>query len=286
MSSNEDFLAKIIGKLTLLEDETDKLNFHGIPLEFEDLRTLSEVLSYPVPIFNSHQIPNLTHAPDRYQIPESHMTFYSSRTTRQACKSYMHSGVLAVVEYSKTFEFSSKLDLETRITLIKHVALLGSIMASASFSMHLRRSDHLLYPDGSVAGFTFDCISRSNWSRYAKQLQKTLKAFLSNKVDRVEYMLLKAITISNPAISGMSREDQEVIGMERNVYGKALFDYCILQHGIKNGPARLAALLGLISVVEMQSKKQKDFYLMIKATATDRTCKAPARNLFDEVMDP
>ncbi|CAO4379246.1 unnamed protein product [Caenorhabditis nigoni] len=270
VKSNEDFLSKIIKQLTYLEKKSDELYFTAIPLGYEDLRTLSEILQFE-PEFDSYKIQNLTPIIDR--------------KPQVICMTYMHSALLAAVESSKTFEFYSKVSHETKMIFVKHVALIGSIMMSASFSMHQRKSDELLYPDGSVYGKTVGCMP-SDWvAEYKRQLQKTLRAFLRNNVDRVEYMLLKAILMRNPAVAGLSSEDREIIEEERNVYGKALLEYNILQYGILNGPARFGALIAINPIIEMQSKKQKDVYVMIKASSDKRNCSHPPQYLFDEVMD-
>ncbi|CAI2353937.1 unnamed protein product [Caenorhabditis sp. 36 PRJEB53466] len=204
MESQEDFLAKMIEKLRIAEDHS------------QDLRSLSDILSQE-PVFDVHRIPDLTPA--------------LKKRLKHTCMSYMHSALLASVELSKTYDFSSKLDLNSKLILLKHVGLIGSIMMSASYSMHNRKSDELIFPDGSVVGFMLDQLTGDKWSRYRLQIQKTLHAFLSNNVDRIEYILLKAVMMSNPALSDLSEEDQQVLEVERNLYGRALLSYCILQHG-------------------------------------------------------
>lgn len=113
---------------------------------------------------------------------------------------YMHSALLAAVEASKTFEFFSKISHEARMILIRHVSLIGSNMMSASFSMHHRKSDELLLPDGTVFGSIGGCLASEVLGeiKYKNQLQQILHAFLRINVDRVEYMILKAILMRNP----------------------------------------------------------------------------------------
>lgn len=270
IKTKDDSLSKIIKQITYLEEKSEELHFTAIPLGYEDLRTLSEILQFK-PEFDSYKIRNLTPI--------------LNKKPKVICMTYMHSALLAAVESSKTFEFFSKVSHETRMIFVKHVAVVGSIMMSASFSMHHKKSDELLLPDGTVYGKTVGCMPDHWVSEYKKQLQQTLRAFLRNKVDRVEYMLLKAILMRNPAVAGLSAEDRVIIEEERNIYGKALLEYTILQYGIMNGPARFGALIAINPIIEMQSKKQKDVYVMIKASSDKRNCSHPPKYLFDEVMD-
>lgn len=270
MKSNEDFLSNVIKQLSYLEKKAEELHFTAIPMGYEDLRSLSEILQIE-PEFDSYRIQNLT--PILNEKP------------KVVCMTYMHSALLASVESSKTFEFNSKLSHEAKMIFVKHIALIGSIMMSASFSMHLKKSDVLLLPDGSIYGNTVGCMGDALLKEYRKHLQKTLTAFLRNNVDRVEYMLLKAILMRNPSVAGLSSEDREIIENERNQYGKALLEYNILQYGILSGPARFGELIALNSIIELQSKKQKDVYIMIKASSNRSSCSNPPKYLFDEVMD-
>lgn len=270
VKSNEDFLSNVIKQLTYLEKKAEELHFTAIPLGYEDLRTLSEILHLG-PEFDSYRIQNLTPILDK--------------KPKVVCMTYMHSALLASVESSKTFEFNSKLSHEAKMIFVKHVALIGSIMMSASFSMHLKKSDVLLLPDGTIYGNTVGCMGDELLVEYRRHLQKTLTAFLRTNVDRIEYMLLKAILMRNPAVAGLSSEDREIIETERNQYGKALLEYNILQYGILSGPARFGELIAINSIIELQSKKQKDVYLMIKASSNRSNCSHPPKYLFDEVMD-
>lgn len=270
IKTKDDFLSKIIKQITYLEQKSEELYSTAIPLGYEDLRTLSEILQFG-PEFDSYKIQNLTPILDK--------------KPKVICMTYMHSALLAAVESSKTFEFYSKISHETKMIFVKHVAVVGSIMMSASFSMHQKKSDELLFPDGSVYGKAIGCMPNEWVKEYKKQLQQTLRAFLRNNVDRVEYMLLKAILMRNPAVAGLSAEDREIIEEERNIYGRALLEYNIFQYGITNGPARFGALIAINPIIEMQSKKQKDVYVMVKASSDKRNCSHPPKYLYDEVMD-
>lgn len=120
---------------------------------------------------------------------------------RRHFTNYVHTSYLASLESSKMFEFSSQLDLESRILLMKHATLICSNMMNAFFSINEMKSDILRHPDGSMSGHMrkFD---RENdvMTDHVKLIQKTLITFLNHKVDKIEYLLFKAIMLCNPGI--------------------------------------------------------------------------------------
>uniref|UniRef100_A0A8R1HZJ1 NR LBD domain-containing protein n=1 Tax=Caenorhabditis japonica TaxID=281687 RepID=A0A8R1HZJ1_CAEJA len=190
------------------------------------------------------------------------------------------------------FDFSAHLDLASKVILVKHATIACSNMLNAFFSMYQMKSDVLLHPDGRLAG-AMKKRDRENdvWSEHTRLLQKTLISFLSNKIDKIEYLLFKAIMLCNPAVPGLSIFDQQVIEKERNQYMKALLNYCFLQHGTLNGPARFAAIIALAPVIEGQSKQQRDFHVWLKATHFHKHQKLTDRNrkclsgMFNEIME-
>lgn len=97
------------------------------------------------------------------------------------------------------FDFSSQLELDSKILLMKHATIVCSNMMNAFFSIHNMKSDVLLHPDGTLSGPMRKRDRENNvWTDHTHMLQKTLIAFLSNKVDKIEYLLFKAIMLCNP----------------------------------------------------------------------------------------
>lgn len=120
---------------------------------------------------------------------------------------YAHSSFLAALEYSKTFEFSNKLNLEDKLILARHVTALCSNMMNAFFTISNYRSDRLMLPDGTVAGKNMPDFSKL-YNAEPECVQRTLRIIMRNKIDRVEYMLLKAIVMCNPGSPCHSKTSQ------------------------------------------------------------------------------
>ncbi|KAF1751636.1 hypothetical protein GCK72_018190 [Caenorhabditis remanei] len=277
-----DKLNQIIGKLTKIESKLEGIHNNGMPMGFTDTRDLSTVVSSRV-IYNNIEIPSMSYAP----VKVSKHTGLPKRRSRN----FVHSSCLASIEYSKTFDFSSAVDLPSKILLLQHTALLCANLTNAFVTFKKLKSDTLLYPDGSIYGPP----KRKNGPLIEKQrsfLQKTLVAFMSNNVDQTEYLLLKAIVLCNSAVSNLPLDDMKHVQREREVYAQCLFRYCLLQHGTLNGPARFSALLAICNVLENQQKEQKDYYLYIKAIHSQKhkdpevLKKKCISNVYDQIMDP
>uniref|UniRef100_A0A1I7TP33 Nuclear receptor n=1 Tax=Caenorhabditis tropicalis TaxID=1561998 RepID=A0A1I7TP33_9PELO len=283
MVSEEDLLSRMIEKLTLVESKIEPLHRSGVPPGFRDIRKLEEILDSK-PVFVVSDIPNLKFCAPPPEFKPKH--------PRKMCTNYVHSSFLASIESSKMFDFSSQINLESRMLLMKHATVVCSNMMNAFFSMNEMKSDVLIHPDGTLSGQMHKRDRENNtMNNHVKSLQKTLISFLSNKIDRVEYLLFKAIMLCNPAVPGLSELDQQIIEKERNQFMKSLLNYCLLQHGKLHGPARFAAILALAPTIENQSKNQKDFHVYLKAKHyqkhkemghTGRKC---VSSMFDQVME-
>lgn len=72
---------------------------------------------------------------------------------------------------------------------------------------------------------------------------------------------------------------------------RALLNYCLLQHGTLNGPARFAAIIALAPTIEGQSKGQKDFHVFLKAKhfqkhkEMGREMRKCVSGMFDQIME-
>nr|O01929.1 RecName: Full=Nuclear hormone receptor family member nhr-153 [Caenorhabditis elegans] len=276
-----DRLNQILGKLIKIETKLEKVHDNGMPMGFLDQRDLSTALSSKV-IYNNMEIPSMSYTP----VKISKNTGLPKRRSRN----FVHSSCLASIEYSKTFDFSSAIDISSKIILLKNTALSCANLTNAYTTFRKLKSDTLLYPDGSIYGPP----RRKNGPLIEKQrsfLQNTLISFMTNNVDKTEYILLKAIVLCNPAIIDLPYADSKHIQREREVYAQCLFRYCLLQHGTLHGPARFSALLSIFNVLENQQKEQKDYYLYIKLIHSQKhkdpevLKKKCISVIYDQIMD-
>ncbi|PIC24382.1 hypothetical protein B9Z55_017743 [Caenorhabditis nigoni] len=251
----EDLLNKMVQKLTMVESGIEPMCREGVPRGYRDSRLLEDILTSP-PILTYSKIPNLEICP-----PEC----FIGKCNHRRCNNAVHSSFLASIESSKMFDFFTKLNLDSKELLLKHVTAVCSTMTSAYFSISDLKFDILVQPNGTYDRIVLnEDAEKSAVIAYTNAQQKTLACFLRNKIDRIEYLHFKAIMLCNPAVSNLTLFDQHVLGLERNKYLKSMYNYCQLQYGKVQGPNRFAEILAMAPIIENQAKEQKDFHVYVK----------------------
>uniref|UniRef100_A0A8R1DJB7 Nuclear receptor domain-containing protein n=1 Tax=Caenorhabditis japonica TaxID=281687 RepID=A0A8R1DJB7_CAEJA len=277
----EDKMNQVIRNLVMIDSKLEGVHMNGMPMGFKDGRDLRTILASKI-IYSNSEVPEMSYTPVKLS--------KHTGLPKRRCRNFVHSSCLATIEFSKTFDFSTAIRLESKVLLLKHATLMCVNLTNAFTTFRKLRSDRLLYPDGSVYGPP----PRKRGPLIEKQrsfLQNTLIAFMTNDVDRTEYLLLKAIVMCNPAVTGLPSDDQKHIQLEREVYAQCLLRYCLQQHGCLNGPARFTALISIFHVIENQQKEQKDYYVYVKAIHTQKhkdpvvLAKKCTSLLYDQVLD-
>uniref|UniRef100_A0A1I7TP35 Nuclear receptor n=1 Tax=Caenorhabditis tropicalis TaxID=1561998 RepID=A0A1I7TP35_9PELO len=275
IASFEDKVNDIIEKLTRMELKIKPLYTEGLPPGYKDNRKFEDVIDGPM-ILRYDEIPNLEYCP------------VIDETTGQikpsgAC--YVHCCYLASIEYSKMFDFVHKIDVASKLLLVKHATIMCADMMTSFFCLNELKSDQLIHPNGMVSGPPRPRYGDVG-AKHRMSMQRTLVTLLRNELNKVEYVLLKAIVLCNPAVSGLSDSVQLIIGKEREQYVRTLLTYCLLNYGSVNGPSRFSALLSIMSVLETQQKNAKDFHLLAKATILKDLQKyTRISKLYEEMME-
>ncbi|PIC26381.1 hypothetical protein B9Z55_018969 [Caenorhabditis nigoni] len=273
--SFEDKVNEIIEKLTSMELKIEPLYTEGLPPGYKDNRKLEDVINSPM-ILRYDEIPNLEYCP---VIDESTGQIKSSG----AC--YIHCCYLASIEYSKMFDFVNKIDAANKMILVKHATVMCADIMTSFFSYDRLKSDRLIHPNGMLSGPPRPRYGEVG-AKHQAGMQRTLVTVLRNELNRVEYLLLKAIVLCNPAVSGLTETVQEVIGKEREQYVRTLLTYCLLNYGSVHGPSRFSALLAIMSVLESQQRNAKDFHLLAKATVLkDLVRYTRVSQLYEQIME-
>ncbi|EGT57022.1 hypothetical protein CAEBREN_11552 [Caenorhabditis brenneri] len=238
----DEMVNQAICKLSSVESVSSKIHDTGLPDGYCDFRNLEDILKSNM-IHHNSNIPNLSKSTSEEGFPDGVL--------------YTHCSFLASVEYSKTFGFYEKISIGDKLRLARHVIVACSTLHDAFFSINNMKSDCLTFPNGKRIGMNGD------GSKKMDVFERTFLAMLRNKLDRVEYMLLKAIVLCNPAVCSLSKRAQHLLEEERRQYGFCLLRYCCLQHGALNGPTRYAELLSIVPILENQVKTLKDLHAYV-----------------------
>ncbi|CAI2354860.1 unnamed protein product [Caenorhabditis sp. 36 PRJEB53466] len=189
-------------------------------------------------------------------------------------KQWFAYNLMTTVEYAKTFSFFHKLSSNDKLCLVKYVAL-ACVNLHCSYSAIAKNYDTLINPDGSQPPFGSEA--------HYKNMVMSVAPLIRYEVQRVEYLLLKAICLCNPAVPELSKHAQDIIAEERSKYADALFDHCLKNR--RNGPAHFAHLIGIMDVLERQQRMQKDLHLLHIAPLLARASKDWLIQVIEDVMD-
>lgn len=261
----EDDLSISISKLSLIENKIDDLFNSKWPSNYCDWRTVTEILKAH-PILEMSKIPNLSFQPN--QLFPDHAGF-------------AHNASLAALEFTKMLDIFPKLSIDTVQKLVRHGLFMCGSMMTSRRSIQKFNSDTLRRTDGTISGKPAKSWN-GVWVDHRKIVQRVLRAFLRIKLNDVEYLFLKVITILNPAVSDLFAQDQKIIERERNRFAQCLLTYCLREYAENNGPSRFASVLSIISSMELQQKEEKSFNILLRASFPDAIVLVSP--LFDEIM--
>ncbi|CAL2044139.1 unnamed protein product [Caenorhabditis brenneri] len=242
-----EIVNRTIGKLNTVEQISSKIHDNGLPNGFYDLRPLEEILNSNMVHCNS-DIPNM-----------------EKRSSIHHNGIYAHCSFLASVEYSKTFDFFGNITMNEKIRLARHVIVACSTLHDAFFSINSLNSDCPRFPSGVRIG------EKKESGNITSIFAKTFIAMFRNKLDRPEYMLLKAIALCNPAVCSLTTNGQAFLNKERRLYGYCLLHYCRLRYGTIHGASRFAELLSIVPILENQVKLLKDAQKFVTVMAAQKS---------------
>ncbi|KAF1753298.1 hypothetical protein GCK72_019854 [Caenorhabditis remanei] len=166
-------------------------------------------------------------------------------------KQWFFYNMVTTVEYAKTFMFFHKLDSRDKLILTRHVTL-ACMNLHVSFASISKKFEIPVQPDGTSSHFR----DESHYNAVTMSVAPLIRC----EIQTVEYLLLKAICLCNPAVLDLSSHAQEIISVEREKYAEALFAHCLRNR--PNGPDHFAQLIQIIDVLERQQRMQKDLHLL------------------------
>ncbi|ULT92048.1 hypothetical protein L3Y34_009630 [Caenorhabditis briggsae] len=172
----------------------------------------------------------------------------------------------------KNWLFFNLLESKDQFILIKHVTL-ACMNLHISFSSVQRKFAEPIHPDGSPTPY-FD-------ETHYDAMVMSVAPLIRCQVQSVEYLLLKAICLCNPAVPDLSPNAQKTIAIEREKYADALFDHCLRNRS----PAHFAQLMQIFDLLERQQRMQKDIHLLYVASKLAKLPKECAIRVIEDIMD-
>ncbi|CAJ0567394.1 unnamed protein product, partial [Mesorhabditis spiculigera] len=275
----ENSFERMIDSLQYLEIKVDKLRYSTYnPMIFEiATEKLAPMPNWPLkdsdfPPLPKDFVPGTGKPPPR---PPNH-------------KFWLFFDLLLSIEYAKTFDFFMKLDPMDKLVLTRYVAMnLLALKQSYDTFLVNRDSRYVLHPDGTMpgrkpSGRKVDHLGPAGNEQYMDNIfVSNLEALRRTKMDQTEFVLVKAIVLCNSALDGLSDEGRKIIETAKLKYSEALFSAELAKNGSAHGPNRFQELLTLCELMVRNSKKHKEYHLLLMIS------RRPAflSQFIEEIMD-
>ncbi|KAK6759321.1 hypothetical protein RB195_021112 [Necator americanus] len=283
----EDSLDRLIEGLVYLEIKTEKFRksaFNPHPLHIpplEQMLSSSSMLNLadkigPMP---NWPLPNIP-VPSTDEIAKFKPGMHPLHYDEPERKNWFFFDIMSSIEWAKAIPVLHKLKRRDQIVLLKAVVLLCFNVTQAYFSYE-QKSSMVIHPDGTSPGLLPSLFIKNNpmGEGFFRLITEPL---IRNKIDKKEYVLLKALVLCNATVDGLSPEGQRILAAERDRYNSALFSYCMATRGVAEAPAQYAALLSLIDTLHHQAKIQKDFHVLLQISRPPQCIRV---NLIEEIME-
>ncbi|VDL72188.1 unnamed protein product [Nippostrongylus brasiliensis] len=264
----ENSIDRLIDELVYLEIKTDKFrksSYNPTPLELprlEDALSTSSLLSLADKL---EPMPNWPLEPIEHFIPRVHSSKEECECpmlSEKERKNWFFFDILSCVEWAKTFPVLHKLARSDQLILLKFVVL-QCFNATQAFFSYENKSDSVIHPDGTRPHFFANIFTDANPAG-ENFFRVGIEPFIRHKIDKKEYVLLKALMLCNATVDGLSEDGQRILSAERSRYSAALFSYCLAARGVANAPSHYAALIAVADVLSRLSKIQKDVHVLVQ----------------------
>uniref|UniRef100_A0A0M3IKE5 Nuclear receptor domain-containing protein n=1 Tax=Ascaris lumbricoides TaxID=6252 RepID=A0A0M3IKE5_ASCLU len=163
------------------------------------------------------------------------------------------------VEFAKTLSFFQRLPFNDKLLLLKNVALVNCSLVQSYYS-YKNKSNTVIFPDG-----IFPILFRKSPLPVEVIMRcRGVESLIRSKIDKCEYVLLKAIVFTHYPSEGMSTEGRTLLEKEREKMAKVF--YTNARYGATVGSCRFATLVALIGTFFHLADRHRQFHTLLALT--------------------
>ncbi|GMS85463.1 hypothetical protein PENTCL1PPCAC_7638, partial [Pristionchus entomophagus] len=182
-------------------------------------------------------------------------------------KFWFYVDLVYAIEWAKTLDFFRRLDLADQRELICFSAW-QILNVTHSYFSYVKGSDKAMFPDGKFTVWTPREADRD-----------IITHFFRLRIDRTEYLLIKALIICNPSCETISDRARAILQKERENIAKVLFNHCMKTQGKERGPSRFCDIIALEGIMLHQASKTKQLQSLLSVL----NLRSMRINLMDEI---
>uniref|UniRef100_A0A7E4ZSI7 Nuclear receptor domain-containing protein n=1 Tax=Panagrellus redivivus TaxID=6233 RepID=A0A7E4ZSI7_PANRE len=165
------------------------------------------------------------------------------------------------IEFAKVMPHFQKLSIYDKEALAKHVAVVNSLFTQ-SFYSSAQGSEVIIHPNGFIPLLFDRLVGRADNVLKIETHSRSVQSLNRTKLKPEEFVLLKAIIFSHPAIPNISQEAAEELYQYHERYSKVLMHFVQNEYGLVAGASRYASIIQLIEAFFHFGEKVKLLYLM------------------------
>uniref|UniRef100_A0A915A7I4 NR LBD domain-containing protein n=1 Tax=Parascaris univalens TaxID=6257 RepID=A0A915A7I4_PARUN len=162
------------------------------------------------------------------------------------------------VEFAKTLTFFQRLSFNDKLLLLKNAALVNCSLVQSYYS-YVNKSNTVVFPDG-IFPILF---TKSPLPVEVMMRCRGVESLIRSKIDKCEYVLLKAMVFTHYR---MSVEGRTLLEKEREKIAKVLFSYTNARYGATAGSCRFATLVALVGTFFQLADKHRQFHTLLTVT--------------------
>ncbi|GMR33013.1 hypothetical protein PMAYCL1PPCAC_03208, partial [Pristionchus mayeri] len=166
-------------------------------------------------------------------------------------KFWFYVDLVYAIEWAKTLDFFRVLDPADQQELICFSAW-QILNITHSYFSYSRGSDKAVFPDGKFSVWTPREADRD-----------VINPFFRLKIDKTEYILLKALILCNPSCETISDRTRSILQKKREKLSKVLLNHCLRTGGRVSGAARFGEIISLEGVMLNQALKTKNLQSLL-----------------------
>ncbi|KAI1708336.1 ligand-binding domain of nuclear hormone receptor domain-containing protein [Ditylenchus destructor] len=184
------------------------------------------------------------------------------------------------IEMARTMPVFSQLDYNDQAALLKQIVLANTLLLQAFYS-HQMKSETLVFPNG----FTPTKLPSVYRLKRIIETMKLISCRTMVPISRIqmtmeEFVLLKAIIYSHPAIHGLSERGRVLLEKESIRYSKTLMKHLQSRMGAVPGAKKYAEIISFVGCLFHCAQRLRELYIQ-GATMPRPLCSTQGSPVYD-----
>ncbi|KAI1727984.1 ligand-binding domain of nuclear hormone receptor domain-containing protein [Ditylenchus destructor] len=189
-----------------------------------------------------------------------------SHGTKKDIPAHLMLDLFLSAQMAKTFPSFRRLDYRDQEVLLKHVAIVNTMLLQAFYSYQIR-ADVVVMPDGFVPMKVKKEPDKCEWIHNIKTIMyvRVMEPFFRIGITMEEFVLLKAIIYTHTAIPELSTTARSILKKDCDRYSKILLKHIQFKMGELPGAKKYAEIILMVNRVFDSAQKCREFHISLQS---------------------